>query len=51
MTRTLPSLRPGGILADCLKNEQIGGSFLALSEAGNSSRVCGLLRNLPKGVK
>ena len=26
------------------------GSSLALCSAGNSSRICGLLRDLPKGV-
>ena len=37
----------------CLKNEQVEGrgSSLASSEAGNSSRMFGLLRNAPRGVK
>lgn len=37
----------------CTKNEQIEGrgSFPAASEAGNSSRVVGLLREFTKGVK
>lgn len=37
----------------CLKNEQIEGrgSSRATSEAGNSSRVIGLFRNLARGVK
>ncbi len=38
-------------LSMCSKNRQDRGSFLAPLEAGNSSRVCGLLRNVPKGVK
>lgn len=38
-------------LSKCSKNRQDRGSFLAPLEAGNSSRVCGLLRNVPKGVK
>lgn len=37
----------------CLKNEQAEGrgSSPATSEAGNSSRVLGLFRNLARGVK
>ncbi len=37
----------------CLKNEQAEarGSSPASSEAGNSSRVVGLFRNLARGVK
>ncbi len=37
----------------CTKNRQIEGrgSFPASSEAGNSSRVVGLLREFTKGVK
>lgn len=37
----------------CLKNEQAEGrgSFRATSEAGNSSRILGLFRNLARGVK
>lgn len=36
----------------CTKNRQIEGrgSFPASSEAGNSHRVVGLLREFPKGV-
>ena len=36
----------------CTKNRQIEGrgSFPRASEAGNSSRVVGLLREFPKGV-
>lgn len=37
----------------CLKNEQAEGrgSSWATSEAGNSSRMFGLLRSAPRGVK
>lgn len=37
----------------CTKNRQIEGrgSFPASSEAGNSHRIVGLLREFPKGVK
>lgn len=37
----------------CLKNEQpeVRGSSPASSEAGNSSRMFGLLRSAPRGVK
>lgn len=37
----------------CLKNEHVEGrgSSPATSEAGNSSRVLGLFRNLARGVK
>ena len=40
-------------MVHCTKNRQVEGrgSFLASSEAGNSNRVVGLLREFTKGVK